>query len=74
MEAAGLKGFTVGGARVSELHANFFIAGDGATAQDVYDLVGRVIDKVRDAHGVELVPEIRFVGAFQDRVREGSAQ
>jgi UDP-N-acetylmuramate dehydrogenase len=72
VEAAGLKGFTVGGARVAELHANFFIAGEGATAQDVYELVGRVIDKVRAAHGVELVPEIRFVGAFQDRVREGT--
>jgi UDP-N-acetylmuramate dehydrogenase len=74
VEAAGLKGFTVGGARVSELHANFFIAGEGATAQDVYELVGRVIDKVRAAHGVELVPEIRFVGAFQDRVREGASR
>lgn len=74
VEAAGLKGFTVGGARVSELHANFFIAEDGATAQDVYELVGRVIDKVRDTHGVELVPEIRFVGAFNDLLREGSTR
>ena len=65
VEATGLKGFRVGGARVSELHANFFIAGPGSTAQDVYDLVAEVRMRVRDAHGIDLTPEIRFVGAFQ---------
>ena len=64
VEAAGLKGFSVGGARVSELHANFFIAGDGATAQDVYDLVNEVRRRVRDEQGVRLDTEIRFVGRF----------
>lgn len=65
VEATGLKGFRVGGAKVSELHANFFIAGEGSTAQDVYDLVGEVARRVRDAQGVDLIPEIRFVGTFQ---------
>ena len=65
VEATGLKGFRIGGARVSELHANFFIAGPGSTAQDVYDLVAEVRARVRDAHGIDLTPEIRFVGAFQ---------
>ena len=65
VEAAGLKGFRVGGAAVSELHANFFVAGDGATARDVYDLVKAVKEKVRAASGVELEEEIRFVGAFR---------
>lgn len=65
VEATGLKGFRVGGASVSELHANFFIAGDGASAQDVFDLVGEVRSRVAAAHGVDLVPEIRFVGAFE---------
>jgi UDP-N-acetylmuramate dehydrogenase len=64
VEAAGLKGFSVGGARVSELHANFFIAGHGSTAQDVYDLVQAVRRRVIDASGVELETEIRFVGRF----------
>jgi UDP-N-acetylmuramate dehydrogenase len=70
VEAAGLKGFRVGGASVSELHANFVMAGDGATAQDVYDLVQSVRGKVLDLSGVALEPEIRFVGSFQDRQAE----
>lgn len=65
VEAAGLKGFAVGGARVSELHANFFIAGEGATARDVHRLVERVRGRVRDAFGVDLETEIRFVGRFE---------
>jgi UDP-N-acetylmuramate dehydrogenase len=68
VESAGLKGFRVGGARVSELHANFFIAGDGSSAQDVFDLVHEVRERVRDASGVDLTPEIRFAGAFRDHL------
>lgn len=67
VETAGLKGFRIGGARVSELHANFFIAGEGSTAQDVFDLVGEVKRRVAALHGVDLTPEIRFVGAFRDQ-------
>ena len=66
VEAAGLKGFRVGGARVSEMHANFFVAGDGATAQDVFDLVQTVRAKVKAAFDVELEPEVRFAGAFAE--------
>lgn len=68
VEAAGLKGFAVGGASVSRLHANFFMAGEGATAQDVYDLVQEVRARVSRASGIELEPEIRFIGSF--RLRE----
>ena len=66
VEAAGLKGFRVGGASVCELHANFFIASDDATAQDVYDLVHSVRARVRAAFGVDLEPEVRFAGVFRD--------
>lgn len=69
VEAAGLKGFSVGGAHVSDLHANFFIAGEGATAQDVKDLVDAVRAKVREASGIDLQPEIRFVGRFDEGER-----
>lgn len=72
VEAAGLKGFRVGGARVSELHANFFIAGEGASAQDVHDLVAVVRERVREHSGVHLEPEIRFVGRFEERVAGGA--
>lgn len=68
VESAGLKGFRVGGARVSELHANFFIAGDGSSAQDVFDLVHEVRRRVQEASGVDLVPEIRFAGAFREHL------
>jgi UDP-N-acetylmuramate dehydrogenase len=68
VEAAGLKGFRIGGVSVSDLHANFFVATNGASAQDVYDLVQSVRARVRAEFGVDLVPEIRFVGEFEERV------
>ena len=64
VEAAGLKGWRVGGAYVSTLHANFFIAEDGSTSQDVYDLVHSVRRRVEEQFGVELEPEIRFAGPY----------
>jgi UDP-N-acetylmuramate dehydrogenase len=66
VEAAGLKGLRVGGASVSDLHANFFMAGEGATAQDVYELVHEVRAAVRERFGIELEPEVRFAGRFED--------
>ncbi|CAN5644559.1 UDP-N-acetylmuramate dehydrogenase [soil metagenome] len=67
VEAAGLKGWRVGGASVSAIHANFFMADETATAQDVFDLIHDVRRKVNDAFGVELTPEVRFVGPFAGR-------
>lgn len=69
VEAAGLKGWRVGGASVSTLHANFFIAGEGSTAQDVFDLVHAVRGKVEAVFGVSLEPEIRFVGPYEEPSR-----
>ena len=66
VEAAGLKGLRVGGASVSDLHANFFIAGEGSTAQDVYDLVHAVRRRVKERFDIELEPEIRFVGSYEE--------
>jgi UDP-N-acetylmuramate dehydrogenase len=66
IDALGLKGHAVGGAAVSHRHANFFEAGPGATAQDVFDLVKSVHDIVAQATGVDLVPEIRFAGSFRE--------
>lgn len=70
VEAAGLKGWRVGGASVSDIHANFFMADDTATAQDVFDLIHDVRRKVNDAFGVELTPEVRFAGSFAEREAE----
>jgi UDP-N-acetylmuramate dehydrogenase len=73
VEAAGLKGARVRGATVSDLHANFFVTDEGATAQDVYDLVALVRERVLRAFGVDLQPEVRFVGAFEDPARAKEA-
>jgi UDP-N-acetylmuramate dehydrogenase len=62
IEACGLKGFRVGGAAVSEKHANFFQADPGATARDVYELVARIREIVEARTGVRLEPELCFVG------------
>ena len=64
IDELGLKGFGVGDARVSAKHANFFEAGPDASAQDVYDLVNAVRDRVRQETGIELVPEVQFAGTF----------
>lgn len=67
IEAAGLKGFTVGAVAVSSLHANFFVADPGARAQDVHDLFEHVRSVVLAESGIALEPEIRFVGPFKHR-------
>ena len=64
IDELGLKGFRVGGASVSEKHANFFEAGPEATAQDVYELVHEVRRIVQEKTGIELVPEVQFAGSF----------
>ncbi|MGH8978717.1 MAG: UDP-N-acetylmuramate dehydrogenase, partial [Acidimicrobiia bacterium] len=62
IEACGCKGMQLGGARVSEKHANFFVADPGATAADVHALVQEVQRAVADATGIRLVPELHLVG------------
>jgi UDP-N-acetylmuramate dehydrogenase len=62
IEAAGLKGYSIGGAEVSEKHANFIINSDNATATDVEELIEHVRQTVIEKHGVELVHEVRIVG------------
>jgi UDP-N-acetylmuramate dehydrogenase len=62
IDALGLKGHRVGGATVSEKHANFIVNDAGGTAADVRELGEQVRDVVRRERGVELVFEIAFVG------------
>ena len=62
IEQAGLKGLSIGGARVSEKHAGFIVNTGGATAADVLALIGRVQDEVERAFGVRLEPEVRIIG------------
>lgn len=62
IEAAGLKGTRIGGAYVSEKHANFIINDGEATAADIEALIAHVLDRVEALHGVRLEPEVRVVG------------
>lgn len=62
IDRCGLKGARIGEAMVSKKHANFIVNLGGASARDVYDLMGRVKDKVSAMEGVELEEEIRLVG------------
>jgi UDP-N-acetylmuramate dehydrogenase len=62
IDELGCKGLTIGGAQVSELHANFIINNGAATASDVVSLIDEVRRRVKDSHGLELQTEIRFVG------------
>ena len=68
IQDAGLKGYTVGGAMVSEKHAGFVINQGGATAEEVRFLIRQVQKKVRDQFGVTLETEVRFLG-FDDEVQ-----
>jgi len=63
IEDAGLKGASVGGARVSEKHAGFVVNDTGcATEKDVSDLIAEIQRKVFEKFGVELSPEVKFIG------------
>jgi UDP-N-acetylmuramate dehydrogenase len=62
IEEAGLKGKKIGGAMVSEKHANFILNTGNATAEDVIMLVSLIKQQVRDQFGVELEEEVSYVG------------
>jgi UDP-N-acetylmuramate dehydrogenase len=62
IDAAGLKGFRIGTAQVSEKHANFIQADDGGSADDVRRVIEAVRDTVATRTGIELQVEVRLVG------------
>ena len=64
IEETGLKGARLGGAMLSERHANFIVNLGGARAADVKGLMDLVVRAVRVRHGVELEPEVRLVGEW----------
>lgn len=64
IQDAGLKGFRVGGAQVSEKHSGFVINTGEATAADVQELIRQVAARVKDQTGVTLEPEVKRIGEF----------
>jgi UDP-N-acetylmuramate dehydrogenase len=61
IETSGCKGMRVGGAEVSDKHANFIVNRSGATCADVLALMVRVRDAVRSRHGIDLEPEVQVL-------------
>lgn len=62
IEQCGLKGRQIGGARVSDKHANFIVNAGGATAADIENLIDEMQATVRQQTGIELHPEVRIIG------------
>ena len=62
IEDAGLRGFQVGGAQVSEKHCGFVINRDHATAADIMELMRQVQIRVKENSGVDLEPEVKRLG------------
>lgn len=69
IEAVGMKGKALGGAFVSPIHANFLCAGRGGTAGDVLNLAIAVRDRVAQATGIRLSPEVRLLGRWNCQAR-----
>ena len=62
IEDCGLKGYEIGGAKISEKHAGFIINNNNATAKDVLELIEYVQNKVMEKFGVLIEPEIKVIG------------
>lgn len=64
IDECGLKGCSIGNAKVSEKHANFIITSSGATATDVYRLITLIKEKIQNVFGVTLNEEVEYLGEF----------
>lgn len=64
VDGAGLRGHRIGNAQFSELHSNFILNLGGATARDITSLIELAQEKIREQTGVEMTPEVAFVGEF----------
>jgi UDP-N-acetylmuramate dehydrogenase len=62
IEDAGLKGFQIGGAKISEMHGNFIVNAGNATAKDVLDLIQHIKDKIQNLYGIKMETEVEIVG------------
>jgi UDP-N-acetylmuramate dehydrogenase len=72
IEACGLKGTCIGGAQISEKHANFIVNVGGATAADIRRLADRASDEVAARFGIELAHEVQFIGDWSEPQQESA--
>ncbi|KHF40777.1 UDP-N-acetylmuramate dehydrogenase [Halalkalibacter okhensis] len=62
IEEAGLKGFQIGGAQISTMHANFIVNVDGAKAEDVMNLIKHVKETIKSKHNIDIETEVEMIG------------
>jgi UDP-N-acetylmuramate dehydrogenase len=62
IEMAGLKGYSIGGAKISEMHGNFIVNSGNATAQDVLDLIQYVKERIFELYQVKMETEVEIIG------------
>jgi UDP-N-acetylmuramate dehydrogenase len=62
IEEAGLKGYQIGGAKISEMHGNFIVNAGNGTAKDVLDLIQYIKDKIQNLYGIEIETEVEIIG------------
>lgn len=65
IEECGLKGYKIGGAQVSEKHANFVVNIDGGSSTDLLDLIELIIKTVKEKKGIDLTAEVEIVGTHE---------
>jgi UDP-N-acetylmuramate dehydrogenase len=65
IEQAGLKGFQIGGAQVSQLHANFIVNCENATANDIFQLIQHIQTVIQERWSIHLEPEVKMLGCFE---------
>ncbi|MGB3298354.1 MAG: UDP-N-acetylmuramate dehydrogenase [Phormidesmis sp.] len=70
IQAAGLKGYQIGQAQISTLHANFIVNLGGAKASDVLALIRHAQSVVYERNGIELETEVKMIGDFEDALKE----
>ncbi len=64
IDDCGLRGYSIGGAKISDKHSGFIINTGDATCKDVFELIKHIQSTVKERFGVELEPELRIVGDF----------
>ncbi len=74
IEELGFKGLRIGGALVSDIHANFIINQGNATSSDVMALINKIKRRIKEEKGIELEPEIRFIGFCSEEEKKWHKQ
>lgn len=67
LDKAGVKSFSVGGAKIWENHANFIINSDNATSEDILELMYKMYNAVNEKYTIKLKPEVKFLGKMSER-------